>query len=101
MADRLLSGWAFLGAPVAFAVFVFTSYRYSLARGGLPISEMPDWTWFVAFAVSGVSGLVALSIMLRRAQAFAWAWLAFYAIGILIANSVLHILIACGFGDCF
>jgi len=101
MIDRLSLGWAFLGAPVTFAVFVFVSYRYSLARGGLPISEMPDWTWFVAFAVSGVSGVAAMSVFLTRTKAFHLAWLAFYTIGIVIINSVLHVLIACGFGDCF
>lgn len=99
-AKRALFAWALVGAPGIFAIYVWWSYRYSLARGGLPFSEVPEWSWFLAFAVSATSGVVALYLARPTSRAIAIALIVVYAIAVVAANVAIHLAIACGFGDC-
>jgi hypothetical protein len=88
------------GVPLLFGLFVLWSYRYSLARGGLPLTVLPEWLWFLGFGFSLLLGLAAvLALPLKRPWlrlAAALAYLPAMALVLLL----VHLLVACWNGDC-
>jgi len=95
-----LLAWALVGAPVLFAAYVWWTYRYSLARAGLPFSEIPEWTWFLAFGLSVLSGALALYLA-RGAFNFKTLALIIGYVGVIVIGDVaIHLAVACWFGDC-
>jgi hypothetical protein len=100
MINRLLLGWALVGAPALFGLYVWWSYSYAYGRGGLPQSELAPWLWIAAFAVSGGSGVLSLFLFLDRKAWHKAVPLVIYAIAVIAVNFIVHALVACSMGDC-
>jgi FtsH-binding integral membrane protein len=58
--DRLILALAWGFVPIAFAIFVFASYRYALGNGRLPFGESTEWRWWVAFGSCLVLGVLGI-----------------------------------------
>jgi hypothetical protein len=56
--NRVLLGWALVGVPLLFALFVFISYRISLNRSNLPFLGDHEWRYWVAWGTALGSGVV-------------------------------------------
>src|SRR5262245_22630600 len=99
--QKLQVCWAIVGVTIAFAAFIFLSYRFALARGGLPFSEISGWIWiwFIVLGTLIASGIVALWPNFGRIRSRQLIFAAFYLTAAVIVNCFLHLAIACGFGD--
>jgi len=100
----LLRTWAFIGVVIAYIVFVFGSYRYALAHGGLPYTMWEHWPVFyvVAFLVlSGLGALALLNIRRLRLQPLVAGVLGrLYVVVMSVILFALHLVVACANGDC-
>ncbi|WP_148665101.1 hypothetical protein [Sulfuricaulis limicola] len=102
--DRFISfallGWAIAGVPLAFFLYVEWAYRAALSQGKLPFLGLSEWSWYAVFGVcltSGVISLVATPTMRHRNRLLAGGlYLALMA----SALFAIHLVVACGKGDC-
>jgi hypothetical protein len=95
-----LSTWAIVGVPLAFLIYVELAYRYALSQGKLPFLELSEWLWYAAFAVclaSGVISVIKLPIF-RGKNPFAVGIP--YVVLMGAALFAIHLVVACGKGDC-
>jgi hypothetical protein len=92
--------WTFVGVPLAFFICVELAYRYALSQGKLPFLGLSEWLWYAAFAVclaSGVISVIKLPIF-RGKDPFAVGIP--YVVLMGAALFAIHLVVACGKGDC-
>lgn len=93
-------GWAIAGVPFAFFLYVESAYRAALSQAKLPFLGLSEWYWYAVFGVclaSGVISLVASPIMRHRNRFLAGG---LYLVLMGSALFVIHLVVACGKGDC-
>jgi hypothetical protein len=95
-----LFAWTFVGVPLAFYIYVESSYRYALNHGKLPFLGWSEWLWYAVFGVclaSGVISVIKLPI-LRKKNPFAVCM--FYIVLMGAALFAIHLVVACSKGNC-
>jgi hypothetical protein len=95
-----LSAWTLVGVPLAFFLYVEWSYRHALSQGKLPFLMTSEWLWFAVFGfclISGVIGFIKLPMFRNKNPFLAGAP---YAVLMGGALFTIHLLVACGKGDC-
>jgi hypothetical protein len=98
--NRALLGWALVGVPLLFALFVFISYRISLNQSNLPFLGDHEWRYWVAWGTALGSGVVCSYVAYsNRTSSRLIA-----ALGYLLVMGLSLVLIggfvACSQGDC-
>ncbi len=100
--DRLGLTVAWGVVPVAFAVFIFASYRYALSIGRLPFDESTEWTWWAAFGFGIILG--AVGIFNTGADETSVGWRTFLTVCYVVIMGAflfgIGLYIACLQGDC-
>jgi hypothetical protein len=95
-----LSTWAIIGVPLVFYIYIESAYRYALSQGRLPFLGSSEWLWYAVFGVcltSGVISVIKLPILRNRNP---------FTVGIpyvvLMGTALfaIHLVVACGKGDC-
>lgn len=95
---------AWIGVPVAFAGFVYLSYSFSLAAGGLPFLNSSEMKWWVAFGAALLSGGTCVGAVRRvsdgRGIIWPFMYIALYGVVMSIVLGLVHLGVACHQGDC-
>jgi FtsH-binding integral membrane protein len=95
-----LFAWVFVGIPLTFYIYIESAYRYALSQGKLPFLGSSEWLWYVVFGVclaSGVISVIKLPILRGRNP---YAVVLLYVALMGTALFAIHLVVACGKGDC-
>jgi hypothetical protein len=100
----LLRGWALVGVWLVYGGFVYGSYHYALARGGLPYTLWPQWPVLYLGLFLVLSGLFALAVVnLRRLRVRPHVAVTLGLVYVVLMSGglvVVQLIVACASGDC-
>ncbi|SRR6266478_605369 len=91
---------AWVAVPVAFTVYVSLAYSWSLGRGTLPFLGAHELKWWIGFISALLVGSMCVAMARRRSGASQVLWPALYVVAMAAALLGVHLVVACGHGDC-
>jgi hypothetical protein len=83
--------------PMLFAVYVAVSYRIALSSGRLPITNEPEWIWWLVLVGVLIVGAYLVWLGVARLKAVAVAAYVIVMTAVLLG---VHHWVACMNGDC-
>lgn len=97
---KLLRLVAWACVPVAFAIFIALSYAIAVQSDALPFLGANEQRWWLAFATALMVGGTCLAVANWRDKFWRVIGPVGYVLAMALVLILIHLSLACAYGDC-